>query len=64
MSDSKSSSESYESCRPGDGYLAKEPVKSNGLTTLLAATSDKAGAVKNPTSGMTAPKASNPQVSK
>lgn len=51
-------------CRPFEGVLKSEPVKSNGLSELMRATSDSAGAVKNPTSGMTPPKESSPQVAK
>lgn len=54
-------------CRPGDGYLKCEPVKSNGLSKLMEAASDMspltAGQRRDDFSGMTAPKANNPQVS-
>lgn len=51
-------------CKPFQGVLKSEPVKSNGLSTLMSATSDKSGAVKNPTGGMAPPSQSNPQVAK
>ena len=59
---------SDDCCRPGDGYLAKKPLASNGLSKLMQATSDMspltAGQRKNPNGGMTPPKANNPQVSR
>lgn len=56
------SDESY--CRPFEGVLKTNPVASNGLSKLMTATSDKSGAVKNPTAGMKPPTQSNPQVAK
>lgn len=59
--------ESDDCCRPGDGYLAKEPVKSNGLSKLMEMAGDKspltAGQRSNPNSGMKPPTASDPRKS-
>lgn len=49
-----------ECCCFGDGYLKRQPVKSNGLSKLVEATSDKstftANQRKNDFSGMEPPK--------